>query len=98
MTGEVRDRRFVLPPADAEIVPPDFGAQASDTEASAFDLPQRHARAPKGHELVFRYDFGDDHRFNVVLAAIHPHTEPRAKYPRVVARTGKSPPEYGSWA
>lgn len=98
MTGDVADRRFVLPPADVEIMPLGFGVRPKDAEPSALELPVGALGLPKGHRFVFRYDFGDDNRFDVVVAAIHPHREPRARYPRVVARTGKTPAQYPRWA
>lgn len=97
MTDDIHERRFVLPPADAEIAPLEFGAGATDAEPSAFDLPIGALGLPKGHRFVFRYDFGDDNRFEVVVAATHPHREPRVRYPHVAARTGKSPVQYPAW-
>ena len=35
-----------------------------------------------------------NNRFQVTVADIHEHRSPRAKYPRVVARTGKAPEQY----
>lgn len=39
------------------------------------------------------FDFGDDWYHYIHVNAIEP-LKPRAKYPRVVKRTGKSPPQY----
>jgi hypothetical protein len=49
---------------------------------------------PQDHKFIFRYDFGDDHRFRVLVKDIHPHRTPRVKYPRVVGSTGKAPEQY----
>lgn len=58
------------------------------------DLPLGAFGLTRGHEFIFRYGFGDAHRFQVTIADIHEHRSPRAKYPRVVARTGKAPEQY----
>ena len=55
------------------------------------DLPLGHSGLTQGQPIVFRYDFGDNHQFNVVVAAIHPKQAPRTKYPRIVTRPVKLP-------
>jgi hypothetical protein len=60
------------------------------------DLPLGALGLTKGHPMIFRYDFGDNHQFNVVVAAIYPKQAPRTKYPRIVTRPAKLPEQYPS--
>lgn len=46
-----------------------------------------------GHRLLYYFDFGDDHEFDVTLEAIQPQAEP-GDYPRLVASEGEAPPQY----
>jgi hypothetical protein len=55
-------------------------------------LPIREAPASK--EFLFIFDFGDEWHFGVKLARTSETPEPRARYPRIVARHGESPPQY----
>jgi hypothetical protein len=108
LTADLGDRRFVLPDAaeetfglswsfeeageQEELDAPD---SSEDTGApSPMSLPLGAFGFTKGHKLIFRFDFGDNHRFRVTLTGIHEHRSPRAKYPRVVAETGKAPEQY----
>lgn len=97
LTGDLRDRRFVLPTADEEYLPPDLSGAAGTSATSSVDLPVGSLGLTQEHRFVFRYDFGADHRFDVLVAMIHPRKERRAKYPRVVAGTGKPPEQYPRW-
>ncbi len=54
-------------------------------------LPIREA---PGKEFLYIFDFGDEWHFGVKLARTSDRLEPGARYPRVVARQGKSPPQY----
>lgn len=91
MTGEVRARRLVLPTEADRGEFRNAGPPTADIPVGALGLT-------RGHRFLFRYDFGDDHRFRVDVAAIHPSRERRTRYPRVVARSGKSPEQYPVWA
>ena len=97
LIGDLRDRRFVLPTADEECLPPDLSATVGAGAASSIDLPVGSLGLLQEHRFVFRYDFGANHHFDVMVAMIQPRKEPRAKYPRVVARTGKPPAQYPRW-
>ncbi len=46
-----------------------------------------------GHTLLYYFDYGDDHMFDVALVAIQPQAEP-GDYPRLVESEGKTPPQY----
>lgn len=45
-------------------------------------------------EFQFLFDYGDEWEFGVKLLKISPTKTPRARYPRVTARRGKSPRQY----
>jgi len=44
--------------------------------------------------FLYLFDYGDEHHFDVQLVGINPEA-PKGKYPRVVERHGKNPPQYG---
>jgi hypothetical protein len=46
-----------------------------------------------GDKWQFLFDYGDDHRF-IVEALGFEQVETDVKYPRVIARKGKAPPQY----
>jgi hypothetical protein len=46
-----------------------------------------------GHTLLYYFDYGDDHKFDVTLVTIQPQAEP-GDYPRLVESTGEAPPQY----
>ncbi|WP_224242322.1 plasmid pRiA4b ORF-3 family protein [Hyalangium gracile] len=108
LTGDLRDGRFILPDREEEALGFDwsFDTDAEQGDAESDELPAPPGRPspmslplgafglPKGHEFIFRYDFGDDHRFRVKVRDIHAHRSPRTKYPRVVDSTGKAPEQY----
>jgi hypothetical protein len=54
----------------------------------------RIREAPAGTEFVFLFDFGDEWHFGVKLARTSDTVDPGARYPRIVARHGESPPQY----
>ena len=58
---------------------------------SADRLPIREV---PGKEFLYIFDFGDEWHFGVKLARTSDRPEPGARYPRVVARHGESPPQY----
>jgi pRiA4b ORF-3-like protein len=82
LSGDIRDRRFVVP--------------RDDEEAEPLRLALGRMGFPKGHTFLFRYDFGDDNRFRVTVVNIQDHASPGEKYPRVVARMGEDPEQYPS--
>ena len=50
----------------------------------------------EGQSFWYWFDFGDDWRHEIDVAAIG-KTTPRTLYPRIVARQGESPPQYIDW-
>ncbi|MGL4650136.1 MAG: IS1096 element passenger TnpR family protein, partial [Caldilineaceae bacterium] len=49
-----------------------------------------------GDTFLYLFDFGDDHHFNVVCKDVLNKAEP-GRYPRVIARKGRSPEQYPSY-
>ena len=49
-----------------------------------------------GSVFWYWYDFGDDWYHEIKVLAVG-EVEPKAKYPRVVATIGESPPQYRQW-
>jgi hypothetical protein len=104
LTGDLRDRRFVFPHADYGWPELDADGEQAPAEPDGpheltgppdpMSLPLGAFGFPRGHEFLFRYDFGDNHRFRVKVADIHAQRSPGAKYPRVVAETGNAPEQY----
>jgi hypothetical protein len=100
LTGDLQDHRFILPDRDLEPLSFSWDSSADSVQEQPtdtpdpMDLPLGAFGFTRGHRLIFRYDFGDDHRFQVTVADIHEHRSPRARYPRVVARTGKALEQY----
>jgi hypothetical protein len=109
LTADLKDRRFILPDADDEAFGLDWSFEEEDEQEQSKAPEAPEAPSPmalplgafgftQGHKLIFRFDFGDDHRFQVTVADIHEHRNPRAKYPRVAAETGKAPKQYPGMA
>jgi hypothetical protein len=46
-----------------------------------------------GRKFLYFFDYGDSHEFDVEVVGITP-AAPKKDYPRIVARRGKSPPQY----
>ena len=64
------------------------------SQPSTMDLPLGALGLTKSHQMIFRYDFGDNHQFNIVVAEISPKQAPRVKYPRAIAHPAKLPEQY----
>jgi len=45
------------------------------------------------HTFLYYFDYGDSHEFEVQVVGIRPQAEP-SEYPRLIASTGKAPPQY----
>jgi hypothetical protein len=81
-------RRYVLPQAME-------GLFAEENPAGLVTRTTIEAlRLRKGDAFGYWFDFGDDwwHQVNVAEIA---DTAPAGRYPRVIARVGDSPPQYG---
>jgi hypothetical protein len=48
-------------------------------------------------EFLYLFDYGDEHRFKVRVAAVNPSGDPDAEYPRLVETVGDAPPQYAGW-
>src|SRR4051812_4905270 len=49
-----------------------------------------------GHTMLFLFDYGDDWRFVVEVIGLG-EKEPKARYPRVLKKVGRSPEQYPDW-
>ncbi|MBX0327966.1 plasmid pRiA4b ORF-3 family protein [Oscillochloris sp. ZM17-4] len=79
--------------AEGEVIA-DEGDDTEDVEpldTSTVALGQLGLRV--GHTVLYYFDYGDDHLFDVTLVAIQPQAEP-GDYPRLVESEGKAPPQY----
>lgn len=47
----------------------------------------------KGQKILYFFDYGDSHEFDVTVVHINPRSE-KGKYPKIVECKGKSPPQY----
>lgn len=105
LSANFDDRRFILPDVDDEAFELDWGLGEDDEQEepdaddvsetpSLLALPLGAFGFSRGHKLIFHFDFGDDHHFKVTVTDIHERRTPGAKYPRVVAETGKAPEQY----
>jgi hypothetical protein len=103
LTADLRDRRFVVPTESEE--PLFFDEDKDEDDAlleteSGLQRPLGTFGFVRGHSMIFHFDFGDSHLFNVAVAAIHAHKTPRAKYPRIIDHPKKPPQQYlsaGAW-
>ncbi len=50
-----------------------------------------------GDAFGYWFDFGDDWWHQIDVVSIQPEASPKKKYPRIVSRIGKSPPQYARW-
>ena len=48
------------------------------------------------HRLLYLFDYGDEHRFEVQLIAINPDAT-KGDYPRVIEKHGDDPEQYPGW-
>ena len=75
------------------IVSPDADGRRYTDEVLIGELPLQ-----PGESMTFHFDFGDDWKFSVMLERIDPpNAKKKQKLPRVLAKHGKSPPQYESW-
>ncbi len=63
---------------------------ASKTSIASLNLDE-------GYIFFYWFDFGDDWWHRVKLLSIHPLELPKKEFPRVVASSGESPPQYVDW-
>jgi hypothetical protein len=51
----------------------------------------------KGKTFLYLFDYGDEWRFKVKVAAVNERADPTAQYPRLVESVGEAPAQYGEW-
>lgn len=78
LTGDKRDHRFTTP---------------SEDEDAFADLPLGAIGFPAGHRFTYLFDFGDSNLFKIRVVGTSKAAR-GAKYPRVIDKKGKSPPQY----
>ena len=74
-----------------------FGEPASPFEANDAEDIRLSAVFPleKKHNLYYHFDFGDDWIFEIKCRAGRKPMARRAKYPRIVEKSGRRPRQYG---
>lgn len=50
-------------------------------------------RKLKEKQVLYLFDYGDNHEFDVRVEKINPHAG-KGKYPKIVNKHGKAPPQY----
>jgi hypothetical protein len=50
-----------------------------------------------GDSFFYWFDFGDDWWHKIKIAAVVDESGPERDYPKIIARTGDSPPQYVDW-
>jgi hypothetical protein len=51
----------------------------------------------KGKTFLYLFDYGDEWRFKVKVAAVNERADPNVQYPRLVESVGEAPAQYGEW-
>lgn len=103
LTGDLEDARFILPRRDEEgWRPPELAALEEDDdeeppapdEADPMYSPLGAFGLRVGNEFIFRFDFGDEHHFQVKVLEVRETKRKGTRYPRVSAREGRAPEQY----
>jgi len=87
------------PDGDRYVLPIAFEAPFDEDSKPTGDLTKTtidSLNLEVGQAFGYWFDFGDDWYHQIDVAAIG-EAEPKKRYPRVVARTGESPPHYVDW-
>jgi hypothetical protein len=83
-------RRYVLP----MVMDDPFSDQKPTRDVTRTAIASLGLKA--GDAFAYWFDFGDDWWHQIDMVAIEDKA-PRAKYPKVTKRVGKSPPQYVDW-
>jgi hypothetical protein len=51
----------------------------------------------RGKTFLYLFDYGDEWRFKVKVAAVNERADPNVQYPRLVESVGEAPAQYGEW-
>ncbi len=101
MTGDERDARFEFDAPESTddlefgFVDAMWGGGAGGVMLS-YDATIGQLGLIPRHKFLYVFDFGDQHKFAVQVGDLLPRRNNRTKYPRIVARKGKSPEQYPS--
>ncbi len=75
----------------------DWDWEANSNNYSKIALDQVYP-LPKGCQLFYHFDFGDDWYFKIKKSRKKPRDpEPDVQYPQIVKSIGPNPSQYGSW-
>lgn len=108
LTSELMDKLIEESAKEAGIPVEEFRQMVADMEAIFNMIGEeeegRDVRAAvidglglkKGKKFLYLFDYGDEWRFEVRVAAINPKAE-EGDYPRLVASKGDAPPQYPDW-
>lgn len=83
--NDPKGKRYVLPEA--------FDARERNVAGNVAETPIDSLDLKVGQAFGYWFDFGDDWWHQINVAAIDDEV-PKGKYPKVVKRVGKSPPQY----
>ena len=67
----------------------------SDYEYRSVDTKLKEIYPLGKLKLFYHFDFGDDWLFQIKKERKVKQTEPRKKYPRIIEKIGRNPPQYG---
>jgi hypothetical protein len=71
----------------------DIGSPWSDSGMHTHQVQIGQLDLKQGQKFLYLFDYGDNHEFDVTVQLINPQAE-KGKYPKIVGRKGKSPPQY----
>ena len=71
----------------------EIGSPWSDASLHTHHIEMRQLDLQEGQTLLYVFDYGDQHEFDVTVLHIH-SLAPKGQYPRTLAYHGESPPQY----
>jgi hypothetical protein len=71
----------------------EIGSPWSDSRVHTHQVQSGLLELKEGKKFLYLFDYGDNHEFDVTVLSINPKAK-KGKYPKVVGRKGKSPPQY----
>ena len=71
----------------------EIGCPWSDSRLHTHQVQVGLLELKEGQKFLYLFDYGDNHEFDVTLLNIDTEAK-KGKYPKVVAKQGKSPPQY----
>ena len=71
----------------------EIGSPWSDSRLHTHQVRVGLLELKEGQKFLYLFDYGDNHEFDVALQSIDTQAK-KGKYPKVVGKQGKSPPQY----